>query len=56
MLTFRLAFIRAEGINIVLQLDVKDTEALPYAYSVITQFANAAGVPAIGVEACSNLC
>lgn len=49
-LTSSLEFIRDEGINILVQIDVKDLDAMAYAYDVITQHANAAGVPATGED------
>ncbi|KAL1407894.1 hypothetical protein Q8F55_007330 [Vanrija albida] len=41
-----LEFIHDEGINILVQIDVKDLDAMAYGYDVIAQYANAAGVPA----------
>ncbi|KAL1410693.1 hypothetical protein Q8F55_001635 [Vanrija albida] len=41
-----LEFIRDEGINILVQIDVKALDAMAYAYDVISQYTNAAGVPA----------
>ena len=44
-----LSFICDEGINMLVQLDIKDLEAMSLAYDIVRQFENAKGVPSTGM-------
>jgi hypothetical protein len=46
----RLQFIKDEGINIVIQLDIKEEEVLELSYNIISRFTNSSGVPALGAS------